>query len=226
MNKRIRILYLDDVKVVKQGVNFLLLQHKQDFEVIEADIQPAEVTEYLQKNRVDVIIVDLQLSFRGDATQLNGFDVCALVKAKFPYVKMVAHSIYDSIEHVNKFLDNGGMGFVSKRSGHEELIDAVKEVYAGNFYICSEIRKQAKNTSRFIAGQDQRLKATSEFFTKAEKSVLERIARGYSTKQIAHQLEVSEKTVETHRKHLFDKAKVKNVAELMAFAYSRRMFME
>jgi DNA-binding NarL/FixJ family response regulator len=66
----------------------------------------------------------------------------------------------------------------------------------------------------------------NDLFTKTEKSVLEKIAKGFSTKQVAKMLEISEKTVETHRKHLFDKADVKNVAELIAFAYSRRLFID
>jgi DNA-binding NarL/FixJ family response regulator len=134
--------------------------------------------------------------------------------------------MYDSVESVNKFFNHGGMGFVSKKAGHHDLVDAIKSVSENKRYLCHETIKKAKNANNFLSAEEEQLKAVNELFTKTEKSVLEKIAKGFSTKQIAQQLEISEKTVETHRKHLFDKAAVKNVAELIAFAYSRRIFLD
>lgn len=107
-----------------------------------------------------------------------------------------------------------------------ELLNAIHAVFEGRRYLCREIAKKTKNPVRFVQGSDETLKGSNELFSKTEKSVLEKIARGYSTKQIAQQLGISEKTVETHRKHLFDKAKVKNVAELIAYTYSRSLFID
>ena len=139
---------------------------------------------------------------------------------------MIAHTMYDNVESVNKFFSHGGMAFVSKKSGHTELVDAINSVRGNKRYVCSEIQKKVKNVSSFLNAQDAQLKGVNELFTKTEKAVLEKIAKGYSTKQIAQQLAISEKTVETHRKHLFDKAGVKNVAELIAFAYINKLFIE
>ncbi|MES2763600.1 MAG: helix-turn-helix transcriptional regulator, partial [Bacteroidota bacterium] len=86
--------------------------------------------------------------------------------------------------------------------------------------------KKTKNHTKFIEQTDDVLKAIIEPFTKSERSVLEKITKGFSTKQIAQQLDISEKTVETHRKHLFDKTGVKNVAELISYIYSRRIFID
>ena len=134
--------------------------------------------------------------------------------------------MYDNVESVNKIFDKGAVGFVSKKSGHEELVKGIKIVYEGKRFICKEIIKKTKNPANFINQVDGVLKAINEPFTKSEKSVLEKIAKGFSTKQIAQQLDISEKTVETHRKHLFDKTGVKNVAELIAYIYSRRIFID
>lgn len=224
MNHRIKVCYIEDFKVIKEGVNYLLSQY-EDFQVIENEYELARLDDFIHRHRIDVFILDLQLDPK-ESNGLNGFDICEMIISKNPSIKVIAHSMYDNVENVNKVFAKGAMGFVSKKSGHHELVNAIRRVREGKRFLCKEIISKTKNSGKFMKVEEASLKAISEPFTKTEKSVLERIAKGFSTKQIAHQLEISEKTVETHRKHLFDKAKVKNVAELIAFAYSSRLFME
>lgn len=225
MNRKIRIAYIEDQKVVKEGVNFLLSQYPF-LEVTDFDPEADTAEKFIDDHKVDVLILDLQLQVRSDKKELNGFDYCELIREKFPQVKVIGHSMYDDVASANRIFGNGGMGFVSKKSGHVELVNAIKAVSEGQRYLCTEMVKKVKNLRRFLRGDDENLKAYNETFTKAEKSILEKIAKGYSTKQIAQQLDISEKTVETHRKNLFVKAGVKNVAELIAFAYSKRIFID
>ncbi len=224
MSHKIRVSYIEDYKVIKEGVNYLLSQYP-DIEIIENEFELSALDDFITKYKIDVFILDLQLDVK-EHKGLNGFDVCEMIISKNPDVKVIAHSMYDNIENVNKVFNKGAMGFVSKKSGHHELVNAIRRVREGKYFLCKEIITKTKNAAKFIKQEEAVLKAISEPFTKTEKGVLEKIAKGFSTKQIAHQLEISEKTVETHRKHLFDKAKVKNVAELIAFAYSSRLFME
>jgi DNA-binding NarL/FixJ family response regulator len=224
-NKRTRIVFVEDLRTVREAVNFLLSQQK-GVEVIDEEVDLQNITSFISKHRIEAVILDLQLSLPQDSPAPNGFDLCALISEELPKVKLIAHSMYDNIETVNKFFAKGGHAFVSKNSGYEELVHAIQEVIEGRRYICEHTMKLARNPERFLEGNDDQLRATFELFTRTERNVLERIAKGYSTKQIAHQLEISEKTVETHRKHLFEKAAVKNVAELMAFVYSRRIVIE
>ncbi|MCW3075500.1 MAG: Two component transcriptional regulator, LuxR family [Bacteroidetes bacterium] len=225
MNNKLRIAYIEDQKVVKEGVNFLLSQYPF-IQIFDFDFETDRYDKFAQLNKIDVFILDLQLQILRDKKQLNGFDLCEIIRTKFPHIKVIGHSMYDDVATVNKFFKKGGMGFVSKKSGHVELVNAIKQVSEGEKYICCEMVKKAKNGKKFLRREDDTLKAITETFTKAEKSILEKIAKGYSTKQIAQQLEISEKTVETHRKNLFVKADVKNVAELIAYAYSRRIFID
>jgi len=224
MNHRIKVCYIEDYKVIREGVNYLLSQYP-DIEMVEKEYELSRLNEFITQQKIRIFILDLQLDGK-EHNGMNGFDVCEMIVSGNPLVKVIAHSMYDNIENVNKVFARGAMGFVSKKSGHQELVNAIRAVNEGKRFLCKETIVKTKNSAKFIKQEDAALKAMSEPFTKSEKSVLERIAKGYSTKQIAHQLEVSEKTVETHRKHLFDKAKVKNVAELIAFAYSSRLFME
>lgn len=225
MNDKIKVTYIDDHKIVEEGVNFLLSQYPY-LEIIKNKYDIEKIDDFLSKNALDVLILDLQLESSKGHKIVNGYDICAAILAKYPDIKIVAHSMYDNIESVNKVFSKGALGFVSKKSGHEELLNAIKQAYEGKRFVCKEIIKKTKNSGKFIKGTDDLLKAINEPFTKSEKSVLEKIAKGFSTKQIAHQLDISEKTVETHRKHLFDKTGVKNVAELIAYIYSRRIFID
>lgn len=225
MSTKIRVAYLEDQKIVREGVSYLLSQYPE-FEVIPSP-ETIDIPGFIENTKIDILILDLQLTMPNDKVKLNGFEVCELVQNTRPQIKTIAHSMYDNIETVNKFFGcSGSMGFVSKKSGHAELVDAIKQVNLNQKYLCRDISERTKNAVKFLRGEDKELKATSELFTKTEKNVLEKIAKGYSTKQVAQMLEISEKTVETHRKHLFDKADVKNVAELIAFAYSRRLFID
>jgi DNA-binding NarL/FixJ family response regulator len=225
MDKKIRVSYVEDHKVVREGVNFLLSQYPF-LEIIQQELDAEKIDEFVARYKPDIFILDILLQTNFDKRTINGFELCKIIKSRYPSIQVIAHSIYDDVESANKIFRNGGMGFVSKKAGHLELINAIKIVSENKRYICREMINKVKNSVKFLKGEDEELKAISETFTKAEKSILERIARGFSTKQIAQQLEISEKTVETHRKHLFVKAKVKNVAELIAFAYSRRIFID
>jgi len=225
MTTKTRIVYIEDLRIVREAVNFLLAR-QNNLEILEELPDPSKLTDYIHQHRPTVAIVDLQLANPDDPTSLNGFAWCEKLREADPEIKLIAHSVYDNVEYANRFFSKGGHAFVSKKAGHLELLEAIESVQAGKRYLDNILSKKAKNTERFLRKEDDQLKAIRDIFTKTEKNVLERIAKGYSTKQIAHQLGVSEKTVETHRKHLFDKAGVKNVAELIAFVFSRRIVME
>jgi len=225
MNDKIKVTYVDDHKIVEEGVNFLLSQYP-NIEIVKNKFDIEKIDDFLSKNAINILILDLQLESSKGNKIISGYDICEKALAKYPDLKVIAHSMYDNVESVNKIFANGAMGFVSKKSGHEELLNAIKNAFEDKRYVCKEIIKKTKNGAKFLKGTDDVLKAIHEPFTKSEKSVLEKIAKGFSTKQIAHQLDISEKTVETHRKHLFDKTGVKNVAELIAYIYSRRIFID
>lgn len=224
-NNKVRIAYIEDHRIVKEGVTYLLSQYP-NLEVIKNEPQNDQIEEFIETHRPDILILDLQLYTGREGKFLNGFEICEIVASNYKEIKLIAHTMYDTVESVNKFFKSGGLGFVSKKSGHAELVEAIQHVSQNKRYICHEIIKKAKNAEDFVNLDDGNLKAINEIFTKTEKGILEKISKGYSTKQIAQQLEISEKTVETHRKHLFDKAGVKNVAELIAFAYVRRIFLD
>jgi DNA-binding NarL/FixJ family response regulator len=129
--------------------------------------------------------------------------------------------VYDDADRVARIMKSGAMGFVSKKAGYEELIEAIRVVNTGKKFICKETSKKLKNLNKFLAGLEDTLQSTEEFFSKREKEVLQLLAGGYSSKEISDKLFITEKTVETHRKNLVQKAKVRNTVELMTYASLR-----
>lgn len=225
MPEKLKVAYIEDHKSVKEGINYLLSK-QPDIEIVEDEFELAHLDHFITTHQISIFILDLQLYTVKQPAALNGYEICDMITRRYPDVRIIAHSMYDHIDSVNAIFGKGAMGFVSKKSGCQELINAIEQVSAGKRYICPEISQKSKNAANFLKNKDESLKGTEEPFTRAEKQILEKIAKGFSTKEIAQQFEVSEKTIETHRKHLFVKANVKNAAELIAFTYSRRLLMD
>lgn len=220
MTEKIKVFHLEDYKILRDGIRFLLSQDN-DIELVGEAKQIEGLLAFLKEKSIDVLILDIYLDGMEDIRTVDGFEICEMMRQQFPKMKIVAHSVYDDADRVAKIMKAGAMAFVSKKAGYEELIHAIKIAYSGKRYICTETSKKLKNLNQFLAGIVDTLKAENEFFSRRERKVLELLARGYSSKDIGKELFISEKTVETHRKNMVEKAKVKNAVELIAYASAR-----
>jgi DNA-binding NarL/FixJ family response regulator len=198
-----QLLSLDsDIQIVGEAKN------GEDF------IQALEVTD------IDVLILDIYLDAMEDLNTLNGFQICRMLQEQYPHIKIVAHSVYDDADRVATIIKSGALGFVSKKSGFEELLRAVKTVATGEKFICPETAGKLKNLNQFLLGMESNLKGKDEIFSQREREVLNLLSRGKSSKEIADSLFITERTVESHRKNMIEKGKVKNTVELIAYASS------
>ena len=220
MPKRIKIGHLEDYKIVRDGIRFLLSRDESIAVVGEAQ-HPEELFEILKKKEIDVLLLDIYLDGMKEYSSIDGFEVCEVMQRQYSKVKIIAHSVYDDADRVARIMNAGAMGFVSKKAGYEELVEGIKHVHSGKKFICKETAKRLKNLNEFLLGIEDTLKDKTEFFSRREREVLDLLAQGYSTKQISNRLFITEKTVESHRKNLVEKAKVKNTVELIAYASMR-----
>ena len=220
MLERIRVFHLEDYKIIRDGIRFLLSQDKE-IQVVGDARHGEELIALLPDLDVDVLLLDIYLDGMEETRTMDGFAVCEYLVNKYPSIKVVAHSVYDDADRVARIMNSGAMGFVSKKAGYEELVLAIKMVSAGKKYICKETSKKLKNINAFLEGIVHTLRPSKDLFSNREKDVLELLGRGYSTKNIAKELFITEKTVETHRRNMVEKASVKNTAELVAFASAR-----
>jgi DNA-binding NarL/FixJ family response regulator len=220
MSARIKVYHLEDYTIIRDGMR-LLLSQDPDINFVGEATNGEEFFRSLSTTEIDVLLLDIYLDGMEDVRAMDGFEVCERLTQEHPRVKILAHSIYDDADRVAKILKCGARGFVSKKAGFAELIHAIKVVHGGDRYICSETSKKLKNLNRFLAGLEDTLEGLHEFFSPREREVLGLLARGFSSRDISKRLFITEKTVESHRKNLVQKAKVKNTNELIAYAAVR-----
>jgi DNA-binding NarL/FixJ family response regulator len=225
MSRKIRVFHLEDYTIIRDGIRFLLTQDGE-IELVGEASHADELFKVLAHTQVDILLLDIYLERVDHEKTLDGFEICRRVSEQYPEIKVVAHSVYDDADRVARIMRAGAMGFVSKKAGYAELIHAIKVVAEGNKYICQETSKKLKNLNRFLSGIEETLESTDEFFSKREKEVLELLAKGFSSRDISRRLFITEKTVESHRKNLVVKAKVKNTNELIAYASMRGLIKE
>jgi len=220
MADSIKVFHLEDYKIMRDGIKFLLTQDSS-IQVVGEARKGEELVELLPHTEIDILLLDIYLDSMEDTHTMDGFRICEYMQQNFPDIKVVAHSVYDDADRVARIMNAGAKGFVSKKAGFEELLAAIKTVYAGKKFISKETSKKLKNLNEFLEGIVDTLRGEKDFFSQREKEVLELLAKGYSTKDMARHLFITEKTVETHRKNMAKKANAKNTAELVAFASAR-----
>jgi DNA-binding NarL/FixJ family response regulator len=218
MPKKIRVFHVEDYQIVRDGVA-VLLAHDPELEMVGGTKNGEELLKALEKVEFDVLILDLYLDAMEDLKTMNGFQICRYMTRKKPNIKVIAHTVYDDADRVAEIFKAGALGFVSKKSGYRTLIQGIKAVAKGQKYICPETAAKLKNIDQFLNGVEN-LKGKYETFSHREREVLELLSQGKTSKTIAELLFITERTVETHRKNMMQKAKVKNTVELITYSYS------
>jgi DNA-binding NarL/FixJ family response regulator len=216
---KIKVFHVEDYKIMRDGIRHLL-SRDPDIEVVGEARNGGELLKVLNDKEIDVLLLDIYLDAMEDLKTMNGFQICHYLQDHYPDVKVLAHSVYDDANRVARIIKGGACGFVSKKSGFDELIRAIKMVHSGQLYICEETARRLKNLNEFLLGIEKSLKSTDELFSQRERQVLDLLAQGKSSKEIADVLFITERTVESHRKNMIEKGGVKNTVELIAYASS------
>ena len=221
----IRVFHVEDYQIMRDGIRYLLGKDPMIRFVGEAR-SGEQMLNRLRSIDVDVLILDIYLDAMENPKEMNGFEICEIVRQQHPSIRILAHSVYDDADKVARIIRAGALGYVSKKSGFEELTHAVKEVYAGRIYICNDTAHKLKNLNNFLEGIESNLRSKGELFSSREREVLNLLAQGKSSKDISVVLGITERTVETHRKNMIEKAQIKNTAELIAFAASLGLILK
>jgi two-component system invasion response regulator UvrY len=201
----IRVLLVDDHAVVRVGFR-LLLQTAGDVRVAgEADSGEAACQMYSPEEH-DVVVIDLSMP------GLGGLEAARRIRARHPRAKLLALSAHDDAVHARRALKLGALGFLSKRSAPEALLEAVRAVAAGRRFIDASLAQQVALAE--LDGGDSPVQKLSE----REFEVFIRLARGASVQKIAEDLKVSASTVGTHLYNVKQKLGASNQAELTLLA--------
>ena len=203
--RRVRLLLVDDHAIVRAGIRALLSAHDQLEVVGEADSGEAALA-LLVDAAPDVVLLDLSLP------GMNGIAAAKVLREALPAVRLVALSMHEDPEHVQGFLEAGGSGYVPKSSLETQLLDAIMAVSRGEYYaparLLAELAREMKHADPY-----RRVKRTPR-----EIEVVRQIAQGNTYREIAEDLEISEKTVATYRERASVKLGVRSRAELVRWA--------
>ncbi len=207
--RKIKILIADDHKITRQGLRSLLA-NESDMEVVaEADEGRAAVR-LASQLKPDIVIMDVSMP------ELNGMEAARQITKSMPAVKVVALSMHSDNVYVTEMLKSGVCGYLLKDCAFEELASAIRSVVDGKTYLSPSISGVVVNGYlNRISNHDS---DNSEVLSDREREILQIIAEGKSTKQIALKLHISIKTVETHRRKIMNKLNMFNVAELTKYA--------
>jgi DNA-binding NarL/FixJ family response regulator len=206
LSEPLRILLVDDHAVVRAGVR-ALLQDSGDIQIIGEAADGAAAVELARAHPPDIVIMDIAMP------HLNGLEAAARIKEENPAVQVVILSMHDSREYVLQALKAGASAYVMKDSAPVELDLALAAVRRGDTYLSPAVSKQVIRDYLDSANRQPDTPLTPR-----QREVLVLIARGVSTKKIAHQLNVSVKTVETHRAQVMERLGINDVAGLVRYA--------
>src|SRR6266705_1304277 len=204
----VRVLLADDHALVRAGIR-ALLEGLEGVTVVAEAGNGSEVLELARKHRPDVVLLDISMP------GLGGLEASALLKQELSEVSVVMLSMHANEEYVLQALRAGASGYMLKDSATAELELALQAVMQGETYLSPRISKQ------MVEGYVQRVggeQPKSDNLTPRQRQVLQLIAGGHSTTEIAYRLELSVKTVETHRAQLMDRLQIRDIAGLVKYA--------
>jgi len=203
----LRILLVDDHALVRAGMRSLL-REIDGVEVVAEASDGAEALAAAERERPDVVLMDIAMK------GMNGLEAAARLRERQPAAKVVILSMHTSEEYVLLALRAGAAAYLIKDSATSELELALKCVMRGETYLSPAISRQV------VDGYVQRVGvgAGPDPLTPRQRDVLKRIAEGRSTKEIAFDLNLSVKTVETHRAQIMDRLGIRDVAGLVRYA--------
>lgn len=198
---------IDDHELFRDGLS-LFLQLQTDLEVVATAATPIELHRLLSAHQVDVVVMDISLP------QQSGIDLSRQLLKEYPKLKIIFLSGNEGRAYIEQSLKAGGKGFVPKSAPKTEILAAIRQVADGQFYFPSELAQSI--FQQYISQLHMQNDAGAP--TERELEVLRCFANGMSFKEIEDHLHISKKTIEHHKKAIFDKLGFSSNADLVKYA--------
>lgn len=189
------------------GIRFLI-EHTSDYEVIGVLHFGRDTLPFLSQNPVDILLLDI------DLPDISGIELAKAIRQDYPDIKVLALSMLGDIQSIDRMMEAGSVGYCIKSAGRDELFTAIQTVAEGGSYLPVDYFSQRRA---------QKDSYERHYLTERETEVIQLIAGGNSTKQIADRLFLSVRTVETHRKNIYRKLGVHTNIELTQYARQQKL---
>ena len=204
--KSARILVVDDHPIVREGL-VGIMSRTPDLSVCAQAETSFQALEAIGSAKPDLVVVDISLGER------SGIDLIKDIKVRYPKVPVVVHSMHDESLYAERCLRAGAKGYVMKQEPPQRVLQAVRRVLQGEICLSEAMTKRLLH--RF---SDKPATSPLDLLTDREFQVLDLIGRGHPTREVAHLLNLSCKTVQTHREHLKEKLNLKDATSLVKYA--------
>jgi DNA-binding NarL/FixJ family response regulator len=206
-----QILLVDDHKIFRDGIRAILERH-DEFKVIGEAENGTEAVQFCKKIRPDLVLMDIGLP------GLSGIDASIEIMRHCPECKIIILSMYDDESSVMGAVQSGARAFILKKASSEEMLDALRTVAKGGFYLSAEVANRVQ--SRIQKGElgSKSSAAVLDTLSPRELQVLRLVAEGKTSKEIAAMLELGVQTIRSYRKTMMKKVRVNNIAGLTQLA--------
>lgn len=208
-NQTVRILLVDDHKIMRDGLRSVL-EKEADFEVVAEAGEGGEAVGLAKKVKPDVVILDVAMP------QVNGIEAAKQIRIVHPKARIIALTMHTDKNYLAGMLGAGTVGYLLKDCASEELVQAVRDVIAGKVYFSSDVAPLILEDYADRSVPQER--AAEPILTAKEIEVLQWLASGLGTREIAERMEVSGKTIDRYRAQISEKLQLFSVAELTKYA--------
>lgn len=220
MNKKIysgiRLVIADDHEIFREGFNSMLKKQKEIELVGEAE-NGAELIELAGSLQPDVIVTDIKMPVT------DGIEATKVIKEKYPSIHIIALTMFDDEDLIIEMLEAGADGYLIKNAHKTEIIEAVKTVYKGQPYYCNHTsNKLAQLIARSKFNPSD--KTTKPDLTSKETEIMRLICSGLSNKEMAAQLNLSVRTIESHRENIYEKTGTHNTAGIVVYSIRNEIY--
>jgi DNA-binding NarL/FixJ family response regulator len=214
----IQIAIVDDHQIVRDGIK-ILLEDEPGFDIAFEAENGQEAVDLAKKHEPDLMIMDITMP------KMNGIEATRLITETRPETKVLALTMLSEDQHIRKMIKAGASGYILKSSGKEELIKAINTIVGGKHYF-SDVATKAILEELVQPTVTKPTETSEANITDRELEVLKLIVNECTNQEIADQLYVSVRTVDSHRRNLLQKTGAKNTAGLVKYALKRNLFDE
>lgn len=203
----ISVLVVDDHAILRDGIRSLL-ESQEDIRVLGEAENGAEAIEFIKGCQPDIVLMDISMP------TMNGLEATRFIHDHFPQVKVLILTQHDNLEYIAPALQAGAAGYVLKRSGRRELLNALRQVHEQGVFLTGRVTRELLQD---YSQEGNNHRSEGHHLTEREREVLQLIVDGRSNKEIATTLGISTKTVSVHRTNIMTKLDVQTTVELIRF---------
>lgn len=212
-HKKYKIVIADDHPILREGLK-KLISEDESMEVVGEAGDGLELLQKLKHIKCDLVIMDLSMP------EMDGVKAIESVRADFPSIRILILTMHDNREYFRQAISMGVEGYMLKEDVYESLISAVNRIRENERAYSPRLSDLLMND--FVREVEDRTPSL-ESLTRREREILEHVARGQTSRQIADSLDISSRTVESHRARIMEKLQIHNVAGLVKYAMQKNL---